>query len=48
MEDYHIPRYHVPDDQNDANLVAIMDDDEDGEVFLINFIQLKGVAWNWK
>lgn len=40
----HIPWNPVLDDQNDADLGAITNDYENGEVFLIKFIQLKGVA----
>lgn len=32
----------VPEDQSEANLGVVTDDDEDGEVFLVNVIQLKG------
>lgn len=32
------------DDQNDASLRAVMDEDENGELILANIIQLKSVA----
>lgn len=42
-----IPWNPVLDDQNDANLRAVTDEDENGEVFLVNVIQLKGATENW-
>lgn len=33
-----------PDDQNDANLGAVTDDDEDRDVTFVNVLQLKGMA----
>lgn len=39
-----IPWNPVPNDQHDANLGAVTDNDENREVFLVNIIQLKGAA----
>lgn len=40
-----IPWNPIPNDQNGTNLGALMDEDENGEVFLVNIIQLEGMAW---
>lgn len=41
----HLHSGPVPNDYNDANLGAVTDNDENGDVTLVNVIELKGVAW---